>query len=139
MGNLPWQLDRQGQVYAKHHAAQAKSRYHARMNPPCPYETFLLSIQSIIETERRLKPMVVKCPHKANAFKAGLRTYEAPYHCAECGGDRRYTVSGNCVECAKVAARKSASTAAGKLNNRARQARFRSRLDAKKRRLLDDI
>lgn len=83
--------------------------------------------------------MATACPNKANARKAGRKTYGTGIACEECDTDRRYVVSGNCVECARVSAKAYRKTPAAQEANRERQARYRARQLAKKIGLLDDI
>lgn len=90
-------------------------------------------------TTRKEMTMVAACPNKTNAKKAGRKTYEAPYECDACQTTRRYTHSGNCVECAKVAAKDYRKTESAQQANRDRQARYRARQAEKKNALLDDI
>lgn len=79
------------------------------------------------------------CEHKASARKAGRKTYTTGIACQECETDKRYVVSGNCVECSRIAQATYRKSPAAQAANRERQARFRARQLAKKQSLLEDI
>lgn len=81
---------------------------------------------------------------KDNARKAGRKSYnDVSCPCSKCGGTMRYVANGACVECIRVANRKTEKTDAGKAANRERQARYRaSKLAekvAKENAFFDDI
>lgn len=126
--------------YKARRAAYERIRRAMRKVRNAPLSIYLRSLQAVeINQPRKDKTMVATCPHKATAKKAGRKTYEAPYACSECDTMRRYTHSGNCVECARRAASEYRKTPAAQEANRERQARFRARQLAKKIGLLDDI
>lgn len=104
-----------------------------------PVLTLYLRSFQAIETNARKDKTMRACEHKANAKKAGRKTYLAPYDCEVCGTGKRYTVSGNCVECAKAHNAAYSKSEVGQEKNRERQARFRARQAAKKMALIDDI
>lgn len=126
--------------YKAQRAAYERYRRAIRKARTNPLSIYLGSLQVIeINQPRKDKTMVTACPHKATAKKAGRKTYDAPYICSECDTTRRYTHSGNCVECSRRAAKAYRAKPAAQAANRERQARFRARQLAKKTGLLDDI
>ena len=132
----PYYKERRAE-YERNRRALAKSRNTAL--------ALYLSALAPIErpNPRKDKTMVAPCPNKANAKKAGRKTYDAPYQCEACSTTRRYTHSGNCVECARIAAKDYRKGERAQQANRERQARFRARKlaekVAKEKALFDDI
>lgn len=138
MGDLDWQLARNWDHATRAHInALARARYRARKAHNLALSLYLKSLETV--TTKEGKTMATICPNKATARKAGRKTYSTGIACEECATDKRYVVSGNCVECSRRAAKIYRATPAAQAANRERQARFRARQLAKKTGLLDDI
>ncbi len=142
LGELPWQLKRDWCDDTRAHiAALERARYHAKKNGNArssimsPWERLCMDALA----QRKERPMTAPNPHKATARKAGRKTYTTGIACSECDTDKRYVVSGNCVECGKAHAKAYARSEIGQEKNRERQARYRARQAAKKNALIDDI
>ncbi len=138
LGDLNWQLARAWDHATRAHInALARARYQAKKAHNPALSLYLRTFETV--TTKKGTTMATTCPNKATARKAGRKTYSTGIACEECATDKRYVVSGNCVECARISAKAYRKTPAAQEANRERQARFRARQLAKKNGLLDDI
>lgn len=110
-------------------AERARRAKRKAMGAMAPFERFIMSI---MENTRKDKTMTKACLHKGAAKQAGRKTYTTGIACEACDTDKRYTVSGNCVECNRRANRKQSSSEAGRAANRERQARYQAKQRAKR-------